>query len=157
APIAGVTGGQLLPPINTRNLDTFIKVRNGETRLLGGLFQEDNSVSDAPVVGLGDIPVIGRIFHSPDKTLSRTDVLISITPRIVKALARPEPDIEGFMSGTAESFGGAAPVGVGGITATPPVVPTPARPATPGTAPGPVPGQGVPGGAVPAPQPAPRP
>ncbi len=40
APIAGISGGELLPPVNTRNLDTFIKVKNGETRLLGGLYQD---------------------------------------------------------------------------------------------------------------------
>ena len=157
APIAGVQGGQLLPPINTRNLDTFIKVRNGETRLLGGLFQEDYSVSDSPVPGLGDIPILGRIFHSPDKTLTRTDVLISITPHIVKALARPEPEVEGFMSGTAESFGSAAPGGAGAVSAPPPVVPSPARPSgTTGAVP--APGQTAPpAGAPPAPVPSPRP
>ncbi|MFB3820114.1 MAG: tetratricopeptide repeat protein [Candidatus Methylomirabilales bacterium] len=141
APIAGVAGGQLLPPINTRNLDTFIKVKNGETRLLGGLFQETDSVSNNRIPFLSDIPVLGRIFVSGDQSRARTDVLISITPRIVKVLDRPDPDVEGFPSGTADSFGPPAP----GLPA-PPVAPRP--PAAP-----PAPGGALPPGAAPAPPP----
>jgi general secretion pathway protein D len=143
AAISGVTGGDLLPPINTRNLDTFIKVKNGETRLLGGLLQTTESVSNSRVPFLSDIPGLGRLFVSPNQEQTRTDVLISITPRIVKMLERPEPDLETFQSGTAESFGPAAPVGA-------PVAPTP-----PLTAPSPLPGRptsppgGPPGGAPP--------
>ena len=147
AAIAGVTGGQLLPPVNTRNLDTFIKVKNGETRLLGGLLQTDEFLSNSPIPFLSDIPGLGRLFVNPSREQTRTDVLISLTPRIVKVLERPEPDLETFHSGTAESFGPAAP-------AAPPVAPAPpspppsAPPARPGGPPG-VPGGAPPGGAQP--------
>ena len=129
APILGVTAGQLLPPINTRNLDTFIKVRNGETRLLGGLFQEVESVSNSKLPWIGEIPGLRRLFMSSDQSVYRTDVLISLTPRIIKSLDRPEPDVESFRSGTADSFGPAAPAL--------PIAPAPAPAARPGmTAPG---------------------
>jgi general secretion pathway protein D len=134
APISGVTGGDLLPPVNTRNLDTFIKVKNGETRLLGGLLQSTETVQNSIIPFLGDIPGIGRLFTSPNNQLSTTDVLISLTPRIVKILERPSADLESFPSGTAESFGPPAP-----IPAIPPVAPTPVPrpPGQSGISPGP--------------------
>ncbi len=147
AAIQGVQGGELLTPVNTRNLDTFIKVRNGETRILGGLFQDTESVATSRIPFLADIPGLGRLFQSPDQTGDRTDVLISITPRIVKALERPEPNIEAFPSGTAESFGQAAPLPVPGLAP----VPTPA-PVPGGPAPAPRP-PGTPGPEPPGPRP----
>jgi general secretion pathway protein D len=80
--IADIPGANLLPPVNTRNLDTFIKVRNGETRLLGGLYQEDASVATSKMPFLSEVPLVGRLFMSPNEQRSRTDVLIS-DPRIV--------------------------------------------------------------------------
>ena len=142
APIAGVVGGQLLPPINTRNLDSFIKVRNGETRLLGGLLQETDSVAKSRVPFLSDLPGIGRLFISGDQNRSRSDVLISITPRIMKALERPDPEIESFHSGTADSFGPGGPIA--------PALPTPAGQPRPIPAPA---GPGAPGTPTPGPRP----
>jgi general secretion pathway protein D len=148
AAIAGVTGGQLLPPIETRNLDTFIKVKNGETRLLGGLLQTTHSLANSPIPFLSDIPGLGRLFVNPSHEWIRTDVLISITARIVKALERPEPELETFQSGTAESFGPAPPAGapVAPTPAPTPAAPLPGRPTSP---PGGSPGGAPPGGAQP--------
>ena len=149
-PIADVQSANLLPPVNTRNLDTFIKVRNGETRLLGGLFQETQSEANSQIPFLSEIPWLGRMFVNPTYNRNRTDILISLTPRIVKALDRPDPGIESFASGTAESFGPAA-----GPAA--PVIPSPIvpRPAVPGQPAAPTPGGGVggPGGSAPGPRP----
>jgi general secretion pathway protein D len=146
APIAGISGGELLPPVNTRNLDTFIKVKNGETRLLGGLFQDVDSVANSKIPFLSDIPWLGRVFQSPSQERRRTDVLISLTPRIVKIMERPGPEIESFSSGTADSFGPAAPALPTPIPVAPP------RPATPGGQTPPAPGGAAPGSA-----PSPRP
>ncbi len=140
APIAGISGGELLPPVNTRNLDTFIKVKNGETRLLGGLFQDTEAITNNKIPFLADIPWLGRLFTSGNQERRRTDVLISLTPRIVKVMERPDPEIESFASGTADSFGPAAPA-----IPTPTVTP---RPAAPGVQP-----PGAPGAAGPGPRP----
>jgi general secretion pathway protein D len=142
APIADVQSANLLPPVNTRNLDTFIKVRNGETRLLGGLFQDTQSDANSQIPFLSDIPWLGRMFVNPTYNRNRTDILISLTPRIVKALNRPEAEIESFASGTADSFGPAAPV-VPGPTA-------PQRPAATGQPTAPTPGGSVGGQGGPA-------
>jgi general secretion pathway protein D len=128
APITGAPNAALIPPVNTRNLDTFIKVKNGETRLLGGLLQTTDSSANSRIPGLSDIPILGRLFVSGDQTQTRTDVLISITPRLVKILDRPEADVESFSSGTADSFGAPAP----GLPAVSPPTPAAApRPTTP--------------------------
>jgi general secretion pathway protein D len=150
--IADVPGANLLPPVNTRNLDTFIKVRNGETRLLGGLYQEDASVANSKMPLLSELPLLGRLFMSPNEQRSRTDVLISLTPRIVKAMSRPDADIQGFTSGTADSFGPAAPASPGGVVAPPrPALPTPQPSGQPGAAgPG---GPAAPGASGPGPRP----
>jgi general secretion pathway protein D len=150
--ISSNQGGELLPPVNTRNLDTFIKVKNGETRLLGGLFQDVLTVTNSKIPFLSDLPGLGRLFVSGNQERRRTDVLISLTPRIVKIMERPDPEIESFLSGTADSFGPSGPI-VGGAPVVPPrpVVPTPQQ----------QPGGGLPGGGLPgapgAPAPSPRP
>jgi len=132
APIPGLgLNAAATPPVNTRNLDTFIKVKNGETRLLGGLFQTIDSSANSRIPFLSDIPILGRLFVSGDQQRTRTDVLISLTPRLVKILDRPEADVELFPSGTADSFG----VPVPGIPAISPPTPAPApRPTTPPSA-----------------------
>lgn len=137
APIAGVPGGQLLPPVNTRNLDTFIKVKNGETRLLGGLFQASESVANSRVPFLSEVPLLGRLFVSGDQSRATTDVLISLTPRIVKVLDRPDPEVERFLSGTADSFGPPVPPAPPGVTPPPPAPRPPAPPAAAPPAPRP--------------------
>lgn len=150
APIPGINQGELLPPVNTRNLDTFIKVKNGETRLLGGLFQDVEAATNNKIPFLADIPWLGRLFTSGTQERRRTDVLISLTPRIVKVLERPDPEIESFASGTADSFGPAAP-------ALPAPV-APPRPVTPGVQPPTAPGGGAPSAPIaPGGTPGPRP
>ncbi len=151
-PIAGVAAAQLLPPVNTRNLDTFIKVKNGETRLLGGLLQTVDQSANSRIPFLNDIPILGRLFVSGDQQQTRTDVLISITPRLVKVLDRPEADVELFPSGTADSFGPpvSAIPGVGPPTTAPPV-PAPRPTAPPAGAPPGGPPITPPGGPPPGP------
>ena len=130
-PIAGVQDAQLLPPVNTRNLDSFIKIRNGETRLLGGLFQETTTDQNNRIPGFSDIPGIGRLFMSPNQERQRTDVLISLTPHIVKSMERPDPTIESFPSGTADSFGPSGPIGPSPTPVAPPRPPLPTPTPTP--------------------------
>ncbi|MBI3002903.1 MAG: type II and III secretion system protein [candidate division NC10 bacterium] len=154
--IGAPIGGDLLPSVNTRNLDTFIKVRDGETRLLGGLIQNDTTVTTDKLPFLGDIPLLGRLFSNVATTKIRTDVIISVTPRLVKVVEPPAEDILTFSSGTAMSFE-AGPVAVPAalippepprpgvpprvIPPAPPVPGAPGAPAVPGVPGLPAPGQ----------------
>ena len=134
-------GGTLQPVVNTRNLDSFIKVRDGETRVLGGLYQDSDTENIQKIPFLGDLPLIGRMFSDVNTDKTRTDVLVAITPRLVKTVERPRPDVELFFSGTGEAFGGAA-----APAAVPPAVPAPAFPPAPAAPPAPpAPPTGAPG------------
>jgi general secretion pathway protein D len=134
-------GGDLLPSVNTRNLDTFIKVRDGEPRLLGGLIQNDTTVTTDKLPFFGDLPLFGRLFSNVATTRTRTDVIISVTPRLVKVVEPPADDVLTFWSGTAQSFEAgpvAAPAALISPEAPRPVVsprvipPTPTAPGVPG-------------------------
>ena len=70
--------------IGTRNAETFMLLRDGETAILGGLIQDEERNTRVKVPGLGDIPAIGALFTSYDTSANRTDVLLTITPRVVR-------------------------------------------------------------------------
>lgn len=71
------------PPLNTNELDTRVEVDNGETIVLGGIYEQTQSVSEDKVPLLGDIPVLGNVFKSTSKTFAKDELLIFITPRII--------------------------------------------------------------------------
>ena len=138
--VGAAIGGDLLPTVNTRNLDTFIKVRDGETRLLGGLIQNDTTVTTDKLPFFGDIPLLGRLFSNVATTKIRTDVIISITPRLVKVVEPPAEDVLTFWSGTAMSFE-AGPVAAPAAL----IPPEPPRPAVSPRVTPPPPGPRAPG------------
>src|SRR6267143_1653059 len=70
--------------IGTRNAETFMLLRDGETAILGGLIQDEERNTRIKVPGFGDIPVVGSLFTSYDDSANRTDVLLTITPRVVR-------------------------------------------------------------------------
>lgn len=82
--VKGPSGEDERPIISTRRVETQVKVKNGETIVIGGLFKKkkDQTITKVPI--LGDIPLIGLIFTRKDtKEDKRTDLLIFITPRIM--------------------------------------------------------------------------
>ncbi len=78
---AAVNGGQ--PPINKNEINTNVLVNNGETVVLGGIFEESNVQSQIKVPFLGDIPYLGQLFRKDAKTEQKNELLIFVTPRIV--------------------------------------------------------------------------
>ncbi|MFA5516080.1 MAG: type II secretion system protein GspD, partial [Desulfuromonadales bacterium] len=78
------TGGGTAPAIDTKEAKTKVLVRNGETTVIGGIFVETENTSNAGVPLLMDIPIIGHLFRSDNKTTTRSELLIFITPRIVQ-------------------------------------------------------------------------
>jgi general secretion pathway protein D len=71
--------------IGTRDADTYMLLHDGETAVLGGLIQDTDSKTDVKIPILGDIPFIGGLFATnTSETASRTDLLLTITPRIVR-------------------------------------------------------------------------
>ena len=77
-----VTAG--IPSINTNEVATQVLVANGETVVLGGIFQSEISTQTTKTPFLGDIPYVGRLFKRTEKIDERAELLIFITPKIVK-------------------------------------------------------------------------
>lgn len=70
-------------PINTRTAQTKVLVRNGQTAVIGGIYQSDETTQVNGIPGLKDIPVIGWLFKSRSKGQTKNELLIFLTPRIM--------------------------------------------------------------------------
>ncbi|MEQ6292121.1 secretin N-terminal domain-containing protein [Vogesella sp. GCM10023246] len=117
--------------IGSRAADTVLRLRDGETQVLAGLIQDEDRSSITKVPGLGDLPLLGRLFSSNNDNRSKTEIVLLITPHIVHNLAVPDPRFTQFRAGTESTVGG----GVSGgsappatIVATPAIVPPPPAP-----------------------------
>jgi type IV pilus assembly protein PilQ len=77
-------GGFRVPSIDTRNVTTQIHVNNGDTAVIGGIFEETitNDVTKVPI--LGDIPFFGYLFKTTGRISDKQELLIFLTPRVVK-------------------------------------------------------------------------
>jgi general secretion pathway protein D len=134
--------------LGTRNASTTLRLKDGETQILAGLIQNDERRATNKVPGLSDLPVIGRFFSNQNDNRSKTEVVLLITPRIVRNIVRPQAEMAEFESGT-ESSMGAAGAGVQFGPLRPPVMtPPPPPPRAPApTAPPPASSMpGMPGG-----------
>ncbi len=78
-----VTGG--IPSINTNEVTTQVLVGNGETVVLGGIFQSEVATTTTKTPFLGDIPYLGRLFKRTEHINERSELLIFITPKIIKS------------------------------------------------------------------------
>ncbi|AKO51631.1 fimbrial protein [Marinobacter psychrophilus] len=72
------------PAINTNSVTTQVLVANGETIVLGGIFESTNTETTTKTPFLGDIPYLGRLFKRTQTTELRSELLIFITPKIIK-------------------------------------------------------------------------
>ena len=147
----------LVPTFFTRNVTGVLRLRDGETGLIGGLVQGRDASSFAGAIGMNSIPVIGKLFGDRRRQNDETEVLISITPRVVRAPKVTDEDLVALRVGTQEvpRVEGARPPlfgtepeaepAAGPRPASPaPATPAPAAPATP---PAPVVSPAVPPGA----------
>ncbi len=102
--------GTLAYEIGTRNAHTLLRLKDGETQILAGLIQDRDTQSSSHIPGLGDIPIVGRLFGSMHKTNDKTEIVLSITPRIIRSQPRPASRDTEFWYGT-ESSVRSAPLG----------------------------------------------
>jgi len=85
--------------IGTRNLDTVLSLKDGETSIIGGLIQNAKTDSKSKVFLLGDIPFLGALFTNTNDSANKTELMLAITPRIVRSVTVPENDVAAFWSG----------------------------------------------------------
>lgn len=86
--------------IGTRNANTNLRLRDGETQILGGLITDDDRNVAAKIPGLGHLPIIGRLFGNNAGSSTQSEIVLSITPHIVRNLATRSPDVNNIFSGT---------------------------------------------------------
>ena len=72
------------PAIDTKQITTQVLVENGGTVVIGGIYQQNDQLSGSKVPGLGDIPYLGQLFKQTSKSNTRSELLVFITPKILK-------------------------------------------------------------------------
>ncbi len=92
--------GSLAYQIGTRVAQTVLRLKDGENQMLAGLINDEDRRSANKVPGLGDMPILGRLFGSELNDDTKTEIVLSITPRVVRSLHRPAADVLEFDSGT---------------------------------------------------------
>ena len=96
--------GTIPVQVDTRNAQTTLRLRDGETQVLAGLVRNDQANSGNKIPGLGDIPGVGRLFGSNNDQVAKSELVLSITPRIVRNLPYQSPYDMEFPSGTESSM-----------------------------------------------------
>ena len=130
------TGFAGLPTFGNREISTIIRLRDGETNMLAGLIRDDERQSLEGLPGLSDLPLIGRLFAHSQKTTNQTDIILTLTPHIIRVLDLNEADLRPFRVGR-DQLGPLTelPVQIGLPPPPPEAAPTPA-PGAPTPAPG---------------------
>ncbi len=93
------TGYGGLPTFGNRSVSSLIRLRDGETSVLGGLIRDEERQYLDGVPGLSDIPLIGKLFAHNTKQTLETDIIITLTPHIVRVLDLTDADLRPFMVG----------------------------------------------------------
>jgi general secretion pathway protein D len=88
-----------LPTFGNRYVSTVIRLHDGETNLLAGLIRDDERRVLSGIVGLSDLPLVGRLFAHNRKETLETDIVLTLTPRIVRVLDLSEEDLRPFRVG----------------------------------------------------------
>jgi general secretion pathway protein D len=99
------------PTFITRTIESTIRLKDGETNFLAGLIQQNDTDSDQKTPFLGDIPVLGRLFTNNKKRTTRTDLVLTMTPHIIRIPDITEDDLAPMWVGTQNnlSFRGLSP------------------------------------------------
>ncbi|MFT7722140.1 MAG: secretin N-terminal domain-containing protein [Roseateles sp.] len=98
-------GGTTAYEIGTRNTSTTLRLADGETQVLAGLINDEDRKSAAGIPGLSRLPVLGRLFGTQTDTRAKTEVVLLITPRVVRNLAVPDASLTRLASGVDASPG----------------------------------------------------
>ena len=105
------TNGESQPIIGTRMIDSVIRLQDGETNFLAGLIRTDESNTDKGFPGLSEIPLLGRLFSNKHNEGARTDVILTLTPHIVRNAEITAEDLLPIWVGTEQNitFRGGSP------------------------------------------------
>jgi general secretion pathway protein D len=138
--------GQNLPSFFSRKVESRIRLRDGESNLLAGLLRENERKTLKGVPGISHVPILRDLFASNDKEIVQTDIVMLLTPHIVRTHSLTQKDFSPLFVGTQGNLG---------MTGPPPLIQPPgaagAKPPAPASAPAPAvqqPAQAAPGAAA---------
>jgi len=138
--------GTLTYQIGTRKASTVLRLRDGETQILAGLISDEDRRSATRVPGIGELPVLGRLFSSTSDSINKTEIVLLITPRLIRTLAQPDARTVEFAAGTEASSSGGP---LGAVPVQQPFVPAPPQSAAPASPPAAFPPASPPPAALP--------
>jgi general secretion pathway protein D len=92
------------PIIGTREIETVIRLKDAETNLLAGLIREEERKSMSGVPGLSSIPILRRIFGNTETTVQQTDIVLTLTPHIIRIPDIVEEDLLPLWIGTEQNI-----------------------------------------------------
>ena len=127
--------GQNLPSFGSRKVETTLRLRDGESTLLAGLLREDERRTLTGFPGLMRLPVFKQLFTSNDLASNQTDIVMLLTPRIVRSHELTQDDVNPVYIGSQQSLG---------LTGPPPLIAAPPTEDPPPAAPPGVVGQPTP-------------
>jgi pilus assembly protein CpaC len=122
-----VANGISVPGLTVREASTTVELRDGQSFMLGGLLQSDSQTSQDQLPWVGDVPVLGALFRSAEYKKNETDLVILVTPHVVRPLRPSDPvhtpldstlpgnDVDFFLMGQAEVSPALARLAVGAL------------------------------------------
>jgi general secretion pathway protein D len=133
-------GGQTFPTFVTRTAQTTLRLRDGESNLLAGLISDETRKTSTGFPGITGLPILRNIFGNTQDELDQTDLVMIITPRIIRSHELTAEDMKAQFVGVGQNFGS------GGV---PPLI-SPDAPPAPGIVPQGIVPPGAQPGAIPA-------
>jgi len=89
----GIAG---IPIIANREIKNTVRLKDGETNFLAGLLRDEERLIKGGIVGLKDLPLLGGLFSTSQKTIEQTDVILTITPHIIRSIQITDEDTKPF-------------------------------------------------------------
>jgi len=98
--VTNAVSGSVAYEIGTRSAQTSLRLRDGETQILGGLINDQYTATNSYVPGLGNFPILGKLFGSDKRDHSKDEIVLSITPHILRAPALADRRVREVFSGS---------------------------------------------------------
>ncbi|MET0855152.1 MAG: secretin N-terminal domain-containing protein [Telluria sp.] len=131
--------GSVAYRIGTRSAATMLQLKDGENQVLAGLINNEDRTSGRKVHGFGSLPILGRLFGSTRDSTDKTEIVLSITPHLIRNIQRPAQGASEFSAGTETSFRRRPDTNVRAPVVMPALIPVAPLPAAVGVTPTPVP------------------
>jgi general secretion pathway protein D len=98
--VTNAVSGSIAYQIGTRTASTVLRLKDGETQVLAGLIDDEDRKSANKIPGLGDLPLLGRLFSSHRNDGKKSEIVLAITPRLVGKTKLPSSQLMEFWTGT---------------------------------------------------------